>query len=1066
MSGISKLTNSFVTASNENTVALVNFHTDFALLKFEAPKEFNGLGTSLSNSRRFNAENGPLHKTLRKLGCLFEQIIPSTPRLIRVYGLRTSAIIQSPGINPKGSKSHGPFESFVGADGTSIWAAATSGASAMAVHLLVCMLARQFDDSKIGTAILVELVVERQREIQVAMENNHNITISSAIAARQDISREELAAFDASARSWLCSADEAKMSCQKRLMLILGNINVTVSGGSSTYTKVIDAWKQAMLGFEDLLGGMPQQISNGAILRALSAWHLYPDLIVLVNKAVNVRFEDPLLPEHGIVTVGLQSENHNLERGIQWSLTLSHLRFYGEPVPVKANESNSRVDMQQLHMIAFGSLLGSWNVAVYDIMDVALWFQTLWKTLQGAISEDIVTSTLPWLHTIVGTANVLIESQGHDLETFEHLVNYGRRRGGRFLSLPGECSRPFFGLGNPYTLAMVEANINDGIKHMREIAIKLDLKDYEAFIMYSETCADGVYHELATAIPHTRPSVKRLQDGSFKQEHVHARWITSELSFTTDSRPPCSCQTKCSRDCPCRCAGFFCGIACHNGGKRICQPRHLESRAKKLCDQGEETKFIKKAPIQGLHTKGNKPDGTTCGWPCPPTLFEHHNKSGCEVNMDMIGNNPDCCKCFETQKQLEPIFHRVAGHVEGFSLYIRDESYQNKRTPFFKAQVEDWENEQLAVITLLQYLSKIKKMPRRLFQYLRLISNGDPVSMNTLPKLSTLLHKGHTHQPAASTFGYIAEHATISPSILRSLRALSFANGVYGTVKTASTPLRIVEQPLHEHSWIPEGNSDQNGLWKQCSQAQAFACILTLESGGLRSEPRELESVMALSSGNSIFINGALLSDPTERAEGPDIRRVIGNVGKAGITVLISPQNLLVKPPDRDFRAATHAEYDGKRLDNFSGTSLHLSFTKWAIPINSGDYGLIDQDVFMAEAVISVRDCGRWIADIDVLGVRPQDYIISVNCKCSIFNKSFAGTYTSIDSWEELIDPPLSLGIFRAHENWAARLAAICILKQKNMDSRLVVLGQKNPCLTCLESQLWAEKNVSAFFID
>ena len=126
MSSLGRLTNSFLSATNENNLALANFNIDLALVKYGAPKEFSELGTALSVNRRRNAEHGPLHKTLRKLGCLFESIIPSTPKLIQAYGLRTSEIIQSPSINPKGSKSHGPFEQFVGADGASIWAAATS----------------------------------------------------------------------------------------------------------------------------------------------------------------------------------------------------------------------------------------------------------------------------------------------------------------------------------------------------------------------------------------------------------------------------------------------------------------------------------------------------------------------------------------------------------------------------------------------------------------------------------------------------------------------------------------------------------------------------------------------------------------------------------------------------------------------------------------------------------------------------------------------------------------------------------------------------------------------------
>ena len=40
---------------------------------------------------------------------------------------------------PPGSKSDGPFADHVGADSTTIWAAATSGTEAIAVHLLACM---------------------------------------------------------------------------------------------------------------------------------------------------------------------------------------------------------------------------------------------------------------------------------------------------------------------------------------------------------------------------------------------------------------------------------------------------------------------------------------------------------------------------------------------------------------------------------------------------------------------------------------------------------------------------------------------------------------------------------------------------------------------------------------------------------------------------------------------------------------------------------------------------------------------------------------------------------------
>lgn len=108
--------------------------------QFDAPIEYHGVGKSLTRQRLEAAESGSSHITARKLGALFEQIIPDTPRLFEAYGKRASAIASQPSSVPAQAKQGGIFSNFVGADGTSIWAAATSGRGAIAVHLLACML--------------------------------------------------------------------------------------------------------------------------------------------------------------------------------------------------------------------------------------------------------------------------------------------------------------------------------------------------------------------------------------------------------------------------------------------------------------------------------------------------------------------------------------------------------------------------------------------------------------------------------------------------------------------------------------------------------------------------------------------------------------------------------------------------------------------------------------------------------------------------------------------------------------------------------------------------------------
>jgi hypothetical protein len=131
---------SLVSGVNENTFALVNLNFDFALEKLEAPREFYGLGASLTKQRRSLAEEGTAHRTARRLGQLFEDIAPDTPHLIRAYGSRASEISQG-AAKSEASQHHGAFAESAGVDGTSIWAAATSGKAAISIHLLACMLA-------------------------------------------------------------------------------------------------------------------------------------------------------------------------------------------------------------------------------------------------------------------------------------------------------------------------------------------------------------------------------------------------------------------------------------------------------------------------------------------------------------------------------------------------------------------------------------------------------------------------------------------------------------------------------------------------------------------------------------------------------------------------------------------------------------------------------------------------------------------------------------------------------------------------------------------------------------
>lgn len=199
MASIGKMALSLATGVQETTLALANFNFDFAIIKMEALPEYHGLGSRLSKRRKLEAEEGGVHVTARQLGGLFADVIPPVPNLARVYGLRASEISANPVINPTGTASDGPWASHIGLDGTSIWAAATSGRSGVQVHLLACILARVWSNPE-AVSVWSELVAARKAQLQELLKEDQ-FHMGHLMASRIEIGLEKLAEWDASARA-------------------------------------------------------------------------------------------------------------------------------------------------------------------------------------------------------------------------------------------------------------------------------------------------------------------------------------------------------------------------------------------------------------------------------------------------------------------------------------------------------------------------------------------------------------------------------------------------------------------------------------------------------------------------------------------------------------------------------------------------------------------------------------------------------------------------------------------------------------------------------------------------
>ncbi|KAI1328238.1 hypothetical protein F5Y16DRAFT_398643 [Xylariaceae sp. FL0255] len=395
MSTISKIQASLLQGSQETTLALANANFDFSLVKIEAPPEYKGLGSALSAKKRSEAEFGSAHSTARRLGNLFQSILPETPYLIKAYGHRASEIAESLATTPEATEAYGPFKDYIGVDGTSIWAAATSSPAAIACHLLACILASLWTPAE-ATAIWLEIIADRKRQLEQKAAQSGAFIFNEGVTAMLPFEKDQLAAWDNSARAWLAAASESPpvRSRQKIVTSLLSRVNASVQGRKDVYTSVTEAWKLSLLTFEKLICGMSQSVPDGVVIIALLSWHIYPDLILMSPKLQEIRQNDELI-QSSQVTIGLTRHDElPHDNGVHWSLSLAHLRYYGS-VQVTSRSlrctpsGNNRFTIDEFILVVIGACAGEWSTSERVTMDFAIDFLILAMTrFEHVLSES------------------------------------------------------------------------------------------------------------------------------------------------------------------------------------------------------------------------------------------------------------------------------------------------------------------------------------------------------------------------------------------------------------------------------------------------------------------------------------------------------------------------------------------------------------------------------------------------------------------------------------------------------------------------------------------------------
>ncbi|KAI4117187.1 MAG: hypothetical protein LQ338_007598 [Usnochroma carphineum] len=993
MTQLGSLGVSALQASQEFNAALAHLKFDFSLVKIEAPAEYQGLGKSLSKRRKIDAEGGSSHVTARKLGALFEDAIPETPHIFQAYGRRVTQIAQTPQYNPKGTRADGPFADHVGADGTTIWAAATSGRGAIAVHLLACLLARMWKAPE-AISIWTELLAQRKEAAREQMKSD-TFPVNALAASQIEVRREQLAEWDASARAWLQTADEAKRFQQTQTMLILKNINLPINKAAGVYGSVMEVWTKALKTMDLLIQGMPQRIQDGAVLLALASWHIYPDMCVLGAESKMVRLNDSLVRDGGIVTIGLQNVDPERGDGIFWSLPLAHLRFYGDPVvkTASAGDQSSRVSMDQLLFVSLGSTISTWGKFGSDIVTPIRLIHDILGKLELASMMGV-----EWSRPILEATNRFLNSQGQEHEELSRLVQFGIRRCCDFLTAPPRHPPAMFGLTDMYLLVHECPNMDSKLECIRNASKAFGLMDNDdAIIRYFIEFGSNARY---THLNPRRPNRKRTRDG---EPMMHEREVSAFLHWIGSGDDSIKI-----------------------GGKPSSQELSIRECIRR------QTPFTVEA---------------TC----------RLSLDGPYVACEFVYGDPFTAAVFRPvrKKPLPPMTNRIS----------------------------------------------VEALPR-IF----------PMSGLDL-----------------KLFGDQLAHYWSGP-FYQSLRGIALALELYSRLPSATIHLRSTAFPICEMKWcISSKGADY------CDLGSAFACIAAFETGELDIDPDEIKKsgTMAISCGNSIYVAERLISDPVETLPEYAIRRITGNIGKPGLSLLVPPENPKAPKPDfGSWSTVNHASFNGLLEDNFAGTSLHLSFSDYQLPIAVGKHGQRDQECCFMEAIISVYDRGQWVADVDVLKASkkwlvddqkeashlvhfiheavtsdtpeqaetfaeevnrdkpmknddetlPSDWMRDIesclsggdmqwsfefltdnvpNIKISkkreirpncIHNEGERLKYShleplvSIDSWSELLDPPLSNAIVRASNNQIARLCAATVAVQQGFNIHII---KNSTCWQC-----------------
>lgn len=967
---VSQITNAAVNDQAEAHFALASGHLQFSLLTIHRPPtEYSAIGQYLSARRYQEAESGQSHETAAKLGILFEGLAPLAPDLIKAYGLRCSEIVKSERYNPKGADQHGLFKDQVGVDGTTLWAAATTSRASIAVHLLACMLARW--DAPEAISIWMEPIDARKRELE-ATDN-----ILARHASTIELTRDQIARWDASARALCLTADEAFKKDRTQLLLMTENTGLSVNHKRDMRSNVIDAWQTAMTVVNRVLTGEHLTVTIGAPMLGLDSWHLYPDMLVYGSdgrkrlvQGRDGRAKHLKPPQdfcfRGRFSLGIQDSRR---QGIYWSLPLAHLKSYGDPVQSELSllSQNERVTMDQLLYVALGSLVRRWLQNASEIKDAARFITQLYDYISHHGVVLGINGAHSWLYLLDAVSRELLKTKDSAAADLLRLIKCGRRRYPFFIDdLKIDA---IFGLSNIKTALRLLNGNRARVQLLRELA-----KDF---------CKQAPCEGIVAASP-----------------------MTIEAPHMSDSEQPLLI-IQCARTTRVHWEISTVSPVHHGPMNQITQIRWIyHGYSSDLEDYESDTQSDALLITLDTHIPQFSDKQESFWNPAPSAFYAHFLP---DLNLS------------QPYHQVMVKARFVCGDPHTAALYSL--SIMTMERNFAVTHIQDLGQPPLPNIFLMRHISFA--LEHRLLDALALLQ---------------WLIAG-----SADDGSSVSESTIAQRTLIRSLRALSTAHALYQCIPGATIDLRVAQHPISQHQWLPAWVERPQQAFQlyQIGQEEAFACITRFESAKFNFKPEAMRGVLAISSGNSLYIAKCLLQDPADPTTPfGHIERVIGNIGRPGMALLVSPKQPRVRSFKHNFALVNHESFDGTTEDCFALTTLHISFTDWELPLDTGVRGIRDREAYYLETAVGIFDRGEWVADINPLDIYENKLFRTLPpCQRHFEEEVRPDLLTGIvciDNWEELLDPPPDIGVVRAKDNWQARLAAAALSIQRGHETRLL----------------------------